>query len=707
MAQIFNKIVIWAAALFFAVCSACTFFALFLGPLGGNQALVFGVLILLSAALTFGLRALVLHVLAPFLGGFSRWVRLAWVLGCLLAGVYLFFAFDLHGEQMSFVYPRHTLQIIPSGETNPLSNGNSVAIHRFADGQAYEFSLAALQGGPDWQVRDGVLAWNGISPEALQWDGTLMNRAYLYLGSGPDAGIVRVVWDGQEERIDLYNSLVGEQLVKLPVNNRFTDFVRTFAVGAMALTFSIWLLLAVAGFTRLPVRRTEHAASRWGWLLYALPMMACWGLTLMVYFPGILSADSVTAWNEIAKHAYTDWAPAIHTLLEGLMLRLWNSPASMAILQILALSLTAAWGLGMLRNLGLPRWAAWLVAGLFAISPANATMSVTMWKDVLYGVGVFALSLLTLRIVTSRGAWLERPLHWVVLGLVGAVASLFRHNGVAVVAVVLVVLLGMYWKQKRGLLVAIVIAGALWVGVRGPLYTWVGVQKNSTNLSDTILLHHIGAHLKAGTPLTDDEKTYLNALRPLSQWAYNGCNVNSLFFVDDFNHRLFEANSAKTLRVTIDLALRDPKVEVDHFLTSSSMIWKVNHSCQIYYYSIYSNPDQSISWIDPNDQGVKEASLLPGLVRPLTDFLRFSVQPETAWWLWGPAIYLYLALFATLLLALRFRSWRYLLVGLPILVQSLVMVAITISTDFRYQYSAYLIGLFCIALLFLPQEKQP
>jgi len=373
----------------------------------------------------------------------------------------------------------------------------------------------------------------------------------------------------------------------------------------------------------------------------------------------------------------------------------------MAVLQILALSLVSSWGIDGLVKLGLPGWGAWLMSLAFAVSPANSTMAITMWKDVFYGISLFALFLMIFRMVTSQGNWITGKGRWAIFGLTAAMAALFRHNGSLVVAVILVVIVIAYRRFWKSLAKASALFIGVFLIVSGPVYNAAGVVRVSSVLRDTIFLHHFGAHVAAGTPLTQEEHDYFNALKPLDQWQYTCCNVSPLYYDPQFNSQLFRVNQDKHLRMFIDLALRDPMVEIKHMICSSSLVWRVcNDQCGYIGHFIVDKRDH-YQWVEPNPYGIVEASLLPGLVNPLAGYVTATSTPIWVYWVWSPAFYLYFGLFSVVLFALWQRSWKSTLIAVPILVQSAVMLVATISTDFRYQYSVYLMGLFCFGLIIL------
>ena len=528
-------------SLFILAAAACgaglavSVFAFFLQAWGGQTVrallLLAGLWIVLSAAAY----RVITQVIAPVLSGRSIRTRAAWAGVCLLAGALAIVVIPLPAERIHFLFPRHTLAVEQAPVRNPASSGDLVEVRFLADGDTYTFPLDELQRGPGWVM--GVEGWATASaqPGALTWTGSLLNRARLGLSTGPEAGVARVTWDGETQDIDLYTPDPTLFIIKLEGSGLPARPFIWLALSSYTLAFGFFFLGLSCWLVGLPLRPTAGAPSP-GFLQYGLPMMAVWLIFWLTFFPAVLSNDLIDQWRMIyGLKPVSDWHPAIYTLLERLLAYLWNTPAAAALAQILALSLTSAWGIAALVERGLPRAAAWGLSLLFAFSPVNSALAISLWKDIPYAISLLAVFIIGFKIVTSQGEWLAWRGHWVGLGLAGAAASLFRHNGMAVVAGLLVVLLLAFRRRWWQILLgAGLFLGVLWL-VSGPIYTLEQVKRESGVLRDTILLHHFGAHVKAGTPLTDAERDYFNRLRPLDEWEYSCCRVDPLFFPEGFD----------------------------------------------------------------------------------------------------------------------------------------------------------------------------
>jgi len=655
------------------------------------------VVVILTALGTFIAQSLTENIYLPALRRIPIWQRVLAVLFAAGFSLWLMVAIPMRPEWIAFLFPKHELTITPIPQDGTSKSSSQLWMEYLSDGNRYRIPLHQFQ-SEGWQRNDDGWILSAGNMGSLRWYGRLLHRGYLVFRGGPEGGKVLVQWDGQSREINLYASEVSQIIVKLENPQPFARPLSWLAFAAywVALT---WCVLSLVGYAVL------HRRYSWlqpvpflSWIGYSVPPFLTGLIYWLAFYPAILSEDSIDQWRQVLTGQFNDWAPAIYTLLTAGMAKLWNSPASMTLLQIIAFSMLIGWGVGQLRSLGLSAWAGWGMSILLALVPANPVFAITHWKDVPYSYGLAGLFLICILIAESEGKWLTEKRHGLGLSLMATVVFLFRHNGVAIFFVVFIVLLALYRNYWKTIGLAVLVGSAVGLGIRGPLYDVFQVERNSYVLGDTIILHHFGAHITRGTPLTDEEKAYLNALMPLDSWPYYCCNVSPIYFTDRFNHELFAQNHSRHLSLFIRLALRNPEVDLQHWACSSGLVWQVCVSCTTLYHNI-EIIDGNVHWINDNPYGVTEQPVLPDLTLPLARFLVWS-STNGAGILWsaGGAFYVFLIIWG--MASLQRRSWRWaLMVGVIPILQSSILLLVNISSDFRYQYGVFLIALFSLGLL--------
>lgn len=659
--------------------------------------------LLIALAVTVLVAWLRQHWLARKFHGLPRTLRIT-----VLAFAVIFSLILLVNVQIQPVYyllPDTRMEIripvgkIPDGE-------ESVRLLWVETGQGYVYYENMHFEGQWERVEKNIL----FSPEQevrITWTGKVGATPQIAFRMTHYDQPVFISWNGMEREYNLNqpkepNILIDSHL-DVPLIYEL-PFILAFSISA---GFVLFVLLILLG-TWQPAKRGGRAPKRAAWLAYMLPMVLLWGFTLLVFWPGIMSGDSMTLWSQNLVSEYSDWQSAFYAVLLAGLMKIWYSPAFIAILQILLFSFLVAWGLKALQDEGVSKIVLWVVSILFAISPLNNLYANTLWRDIPYALAVMWLTVIAVKIYLNQGKW-AAGWGWVWLGLSGFLIAILRQNGIPVAFALLILLpffYRKYWKQLTG---ALLLCLALFLFMKGPVYSWLNVDRSKSGQSNLILLHHIAAHLDADTPLTADEETYINSFLPIPDWNYYCCYVGTISYDNDFERDRFLVSSSENRALALDLFLRDPLVDVKHTVCSGELAWRFNDN-QCYMKSTHgfnSWVPGEVSWIVPNDAGLKDHSKISTLVTPYVDALRiFGFRDDFLVLYLRPALYLYLAAFFVIVVIVRRNDYRAALIVLPLAMQSAILFLVSYAPAIRYQYSSYLVGLYMLGLLFLPSPDK-
>ena len=119
---------------------------------------------------------------------------------------------------------------------------------------------------------------------------------------------------------------------------------------------------------------------------YAMPCIIIWSIGLLIFWPGMMSHDSIIQWNQLSQNRYSNIQPVFHTLFMKSITLIWDSPGAVCLVQILMLSTLLGFFLKELESLGIKKKYIWLSSALIAINPINIVLSITLWKDILYTI---------------------------------------------------------------------------------------------------------------------------------------------------------------------------------------------------------------------------------------------------------------------------------------------------------------------------------
>ncbi|MFL5357139.1 DUF6020 family protein [Archangium sp.] len=464
-------------------------------------------------------------------------------------------------------------------------------------------------------------------------------------------------------------------------------------------------LLLVVGLSLAswPGPRRGQAPLCWGWLVASGFCASVWSIYVLAFWPAFMSSDSVDQWSQMLHGPIINHHPAFHTMLIWLLTRVWESPAVVALAQVLALSTVFGLAVKELSHWGVPRWLLALMTVGVALSPVHGSMVTTLWKDIAYSIAHLWLFTLLLTLVRTRGEALRSTPFLVLLMASLSLVALLRHNGVPVAALTLL-LLGVIAPRalrRRVLFGALGVVGA-YVLVVGPLFRVLDVKPPSSAFLHSIQIHQMGAIAHAereALPLED--RQLLEAIQPYEIWRdqYTCYAVDPLLYSGKLKGAFFTSPAQKDfIRMWLRQVREHWRLIFEHQACVSSLVWRIRQRADGYLYTF--NP----SGIAANTLGLKMESKWSWMQEKLWSLLFATREPELVWWVWRPALYLYLALFASAMFALRLRRAWGLVPVVPVLLNSLSLLALNVVQDFRYQYPAYAVSLVGLGLLFARRD---
>lgn len=536
--------------------------------------------------------------------------------------------------------------------------------------------------------------------DGLHWRGNVFHEILLQVKTGSRFGTVQIIRDGNLDdvmRINLNAESDGLETFRfaypLPILNRLIIQFSTW----ISLSFLFFILNIY--FVSRPIKTIEPKPLSRFWFLNALPMVLVWSIILLTLYPAIMTPDSFDQWNQALTGNINDWHPAIYALIMRACVLAGLPPAALALAQLVVLALVIASGIDLLRRFGVPVPVRAVLLLIFTFSPINLFFPITLWKDIPFGISLFALFLLITETVWTRGKALRNAGFIAKLIMASVGAALFRHNGlpIALASLLLLALFTPHFRKR--VLTALTAAGLIVIMVRGSLYTALHVSGSELGGVNQIYLQIIAAHLSAKTPLSSDETAAIEAIAPIETWVYDPCVIgtNRLAIGAGWDYAI--RNTAQNFRTVLSLTKKAPLVTLRHFSSSSKMIWRIQPGgCYLYRIGFSKNQGDTYTWLSSETDAIQQRSKLPSLIEPLFELFRISVASERIdSFVWRPALLSWLTLWIYMLIALRMNDARHLLPMAPTLLLCGLMFFITVGQDVRFQYGVILIGLFSLA----------
>lgn len=456
--------------------------------------------------------------------------------------------------------------------------------------------------------------------------------------------------------------------VKLPLSFTLLFFILyLIAISIPVFLLSYWFL------SRPVYKHGIIKVSSVSWLWYVSPCYLIWTIYLLAFWPGSMSPDSLSQWEDAMTGHFRDWHPAFYSMNIWLITRLWCSPSAVAFTQILMLGLTAGWGLVIMQRLGVSKNLLLIVCLFFALSPVNGLMVITIWKDVAYSIAVLAMTLVVLQIVISDGEWIISRNSWIFFGVIIALTAIYRHNGISTALgtpLILIVIYRKFWKQFTfALLLGIII----YIGIRGPLYEILDINRGLPKVSFNPKISKF-----------DKSRPNLISQNPLTETG----------------------EKKPIIRSTINA--------LNYYVALSSTIWRIKplkgRFRRAEYVNLWWNHKKEIRYINPNKFykkfGIRENSLSPRIRNFIFNKFIWSISTPPSYFIWRPAFYLYLFLASVVIASIRVKSWKFLLLSVPIILHVLPFFLISTSKAiFRYHYSVAIVSLLLSLPLFFLKKN--
>ena len=431
---------------------------------------------------------------------------------------------------------------------------------------------------------------------------------------------------------------------------------------------------------------------------------------LHVYDPGILTVDSYNQLHQIATKQYTNWHPFFHTLIEKACIKIYPSPVSVCVLQILTFSTMWAIICRVNRNkdTGFDKQFILQVIVTLAISliPINAIYSITLWKDILFSYFLMFLCfliylLLTRKCKVSYG-------FAIVLSGVMAIVSQLRPNGIFIILITLVILAIILYRRNKNLKLYILVPALtiIFILLIASLNVAFDVEDNQKDAVFTKVSHMLADYDLHLDMSKEDKETlhYLideNSIKSKYQPTYSDSIWGAA------NENLFNENKAIYLEMALRYSISNPNHFIHYILDSSPIVWDVTrdanwvgsvyktdiNNANRFFYSNNVTPASKYDGMMARHPGSVEYAYLNDFAYDVKD----NVITDTLFD--SPALYMYLAIILMILIHFITKSKDIYVSYLPNLLNIILVLFSTPIQDNRYLYPNLLVAYLLIIIL--------
>ena len=602
------------------------------------------------------------------------------------------------------------LQVMATGQKAPSAVSSEVWVRLERDGQPIPAS--EFQHDGTWEERgEFLLSVPAQQPGRATWAERPSGHIRAIFVSHPWSGMATISLNGRERILDLYSAGSSASVIELSSESQGNGAVflspRTpiqYAVRAVdGLAIAAALLLAYCLVLGRKQRKEPilEIPYRTEILLHAAPTLLAGAFLLGLFFPGLMTSDSLDQWRQAGVGRYNDAHPFVYALAMRVARLVADSPALIAITQVALVAFSTAWLITIVRRgLKVGLIAAQVSAWLVAVHPMLALTNITLWKDVPYTVAVTVLTCYVARAVFDPEARLSWR-HVVGLAVAAACCMLLRHNGLPV-ALGAVGILWMCSRVSRARVSAAAFGGiAMFLIVQGPIARHFEVQR--AHLSYALFAHHIGAHLSRGhLPESKEDRSVIRHIDVSDPtWRYSCTSVNPMIYNPAFDAAYASAHHKQLRSIWLELAMRSPVVELRHLACSSALVWRGQGSSLFYLAGIAVDaPHGKVRWIVGEPDDPQERTIFPAMAQLIgKKLVALNATPFLR-----PAGYLFFLLFTVVAVSRYHRNWKLLLIVAPVMLHTVVLSLVVVAQDARYQLPVYVAALCLVPLFFAGKE---
>jgi hypothetical protein len=442
-------------------------------------------------------------------------------------------------------------------------------------------------------------------------------------------------------------------------------------------------------------------------VLLAAPSVIVYFFVHLTVWPGLMTQDSINQWGLARHNLISDAMTATHSLFVWAASKIIPSPWLPIFLQYCLLAFAVGLALREAARWNTPRWLVIAASIVIPLAPFNFLMAVTLWKDIPSAAIMLILFTLVIQFVRTNGECAAESSFKLAFLISMALVMLLRHNSV-------VVTVGVPWlawlllRPKVSFAKAAALSSSfatLFVFLH-LLYPRIGVIPLSKDYNAIVAVHVIGALASSGVQFDEVDRRTLDAVMPYDTWSKDYVCQSSvrLFWNRETTPEKIAAKAFELNIIALKGALNHPKAFLHHQICVTSMLWRIMPRGWDWI-SIPPGKIENAFGVTPPDLPFKPK--LKSLYSTTKSIEIWSVTGGYIWLIWGPAIYLYLVSFVAAVLATVHHRRKMLLIAALPLLNTISLVPLIGSPDYRYQYGVVLISIISILLMFAKPRLAP
>jgi hypothetical protein len=483
----------------------------------------------------------------------------------------------------------------------------------------------------------------------------------------------------------------------------------------MLVPISIYILLSLCAAKKLsgdvnqPIDRPTAKNHFVHMLIMFVFQVMVFSIYMFALNPGNMSYDTFNQVSQLAGLVpYNTWHPIGHTLLIGLLVKIWNNFAIVTIFQIVFFSLVTSRFYGTLIRFGVGLLPVYALAIAITLIPNTGINVVTQWKDIPYTVALlWGTNIILLMCLTTD--YFSKKRHGLEFIVCTLSICLFRYNGI--LAFLLMVVLGTfyiiyYWERKKGAIfgVSLTVISSMVILVNIVIPAQLNADPNPPAMKLRTIYQGLGAVYYAGCEASLDAKTrevVESVATPEQLKKFYNAYFADVYSdnIPRFLNNLSQVEPSEAIKLYISTMRQYPDIILGDKFNLAILIWSATKDP-------FSYNNNYTTAIEPKMQSVfgvkRDVNILTDKINAYAEKTTNQYLSNTFFWRVG----FWLALSFILLLELIIQQDRRVLLYIPLLSNAAVVFLTMPAQDYRYVWFIALICPFLIlsAMIPLPQR---
>ena len=431
--------------------------------------------------------------------------------------------------------------------------------------------------------------------------------------------------------------------------------------------------------------------------------MAVFGCTFAASYPGGVNYDVSNQWRQVHSGEFNNWHPLFHTLLMGLVTRLYDSYPFAVLVQIVIFAALLSHLTATLHKRGVPAWLALIVHTVVVSSLSVRNVLMYFGKDSAMTIGVIALTVQAVEILHTKGEWLKKPVHGLAMGLLLAYTTLLRINALLWTVPLLLCVFFAYKSIRRQAVCAAVVMALAMALIQGPVYGMLDVVYPDNTVEEGVGLPMtiLGDVKKLQPDKLDAETTaFLATLASDEAWqnVYQLHNYNSIKFTYEREWIKYTPVSG-ILGMSLRAALAAPRTAFEAVNGVTDLVWDITGQDEGYLHVRNSGDIEEL-----RHAGHPLLNRLGGMGCKVLEII--TNLPPLRWLTCNIGVQLLLLLLVTLWTLYR-RGSDVLMLAFPTLFYHLGTMLLLCGNDARFFHFSMTVSLPAIlVLLYLPKNRE-